>query len=52
MTVNDFLLACYFQVLYDIAQFPEDKKTSISCAIDLRRHLEGVAKESVTNHTA
>lgn len=52
VTVNDFLLTCYFQALYDIAQFPESKKTSISCAIDLRRHLEGAAKESVTNHTA
>ncbi len=51
-TVNDLLLACYFQSLYEVAGYDPERKLSISCAIDLRRHLTGKAKESFTNHTA
>jgi len=51
-TVNDLILAAYFQSLYEISGFDSGRDLSISCAIDLRRHLSGQAKESITNHTA
>lgn len=51
-TINDLLLTAYFESLYEMAGYEEDRGLSISCAIDLRRHLEGPAKESITNHTA
>ncbi|MBQ8036516.1 MAG: hypothetical protein IJ268_05925 [Proteobacteria bacterium] len=51
-TMNDLLLAAYFHSLYEIAGFADDRKISISCAIDLRRHLKGEALKSITNHTS
>ena len=51
-TINDLILTAYFESLYDLAGYARDRGLSISCAIDLRRHLSGPAKESITNHTA
>lgn len=51
-TVNDLILTAYFESLYEIAGYDAGRGLSISCAIDLRRHLSGPAKESITNHTA
>lgn len=51
-TINDMLLAAYFYTLYEIAEFADDRKVSISCAIDLRRYLKGEALKSLTNHTS
>jgi len=50
-SVNDILLAVYFHSLYEMAEFKDSQKTSIFCAIDLRRHLAEKSRESVTNHT-
>ena len=46
------LLTAYFYSLYEIADFKESESVSISCAIDLRRHLKDVSDEGLTNHTA
>lgn len=51
-TVNDMLLAAYFYSLYELAGYPESDSVTISCAIDLRRHIKDVSKEGLTNHTA
>jgi len=49
-TVNDVLLTSYIYSLYEVAGFKDDQQTTISCAIDLRRHLGSNPKPSVTNH--
>ncbi len=53
-TINDMLVACYFYSLYELADYPITDKVMISCAIDLRRHMEkdSVATKGFTNHTA
>lgn len=51
-TVNDMLLTAYFYSLYEIASYNPYDSVSISCAIDLRRHLKDVSDEGLTNHTA
>lgn len=51
-TINDMLLAAYFYSLYELAGYPESDSVTISCAIDLRRHIKDVSKEGLTNHTA
>lgn len=51
-TVNDMLLAAYFYSLYELAEYPESDSVTISCAIDLRRHIKDVSNEGLTNHTA
>lgn len=50
-TVNDIILAAYFFVFYAMGNIEEWERCSISCAIDLRRHMQG---ESIglANHTA
>ena len=51
-TINDMLMAAYFYSLYELAGFGRDESVSISCAIDLRRHLKSNDDLGYTNHTA
>lgn len=51
-TINDMILTAYFFALYELAGFNEEEECSISCAIDLRRHLKDDHTQGVTNHTA
>lgn len=51
-TVNDVLVAAYFHCLYDLASFGDDESVTISCAIDLRRHIKDNSESGLTNQTA
>lgn len=51
-TVNDMLLTAYFYSLYELAGYDPSDSVTISCAIDLRRHIKDVSDEGLTNHTA
>ena len=51
-TINDMLLTAYFYALYELAGFDNRESVSISCAVDLRRHIKNNAGQGVTNHTA
>lgn len=51
-TVNDLLIAIYMHSLYEIANFSENESLSVSCAVDLRRHIKDTSKDGLTNHTA
>lgn len=51
-TINDMLVAAYFDSLYELAKFNSAESVSISCAIDLRRHIKHNSDQGITNHTA
>lgn len=51
-TINDMLVAAYFYSLYELADYDPQDSVTISCAIDLRRHISDVSNKGVTNHTA
>lgn len=51
-TINDMLLTAYFYSLYELAGFDKNENISISCAVDLRRHIKDASDQGVTNHTA
>lgn len=51
-TINDMILTAYFYSLYELACYPETDSVTISCAIDLRRHIKDNSDEGLTNHTA
>ncbi|MCR4683127.1 MAG: hypothetical protein K5647_07295 [Clostridiales bacterium] len=51
-TVNDMLLTAYFEAVYRIAFFDPSDSLSISCAVDLRRHMKDDSGHGVTNQTA
>ncbi len=51
-TVNDMLIAIYIHSLYEIADYGADESVSVSCAVDLRRHMKDMSKKGLTNHTA
>lgn len=51
-TINDMLLTAYFYALYELAEFNPMDSVSISCAIDLRRHIKNSDENGMTNHTA
>lgn len=51
-TINDMILTAYFYALYDLAGFDKNESVSISCAVDLRRHIKDTSDQGVTNHTA
>ncbi len=51
-TVNDMLVAAYFYSLYELAEYDKKDSVTISCAIDLRRHIKNSDDQGVTNHTA
>ncbi|MDE6723108.1 MAG: hypothetical protein K2J55_02815, partial [Eubacterium sp.] len=51
-TINDMLLTAYFYALYELAGFDSRESVSISCAVDLRRHIKNNQGQGITNHTA
>jgi len=51
-TVNDMLVAAYFYSLYELAGYDIQDSVTISCAIDLRRHLKDTSEFGITNQTA
>lgn len=51
-TINDMLLTAYFYSIYELADFNPYDSVSISCAIDLRRHIKHSDENGITNHTA
>lgn len=51
-TVNDLLVTSYFYSLYELAGYGEDESVTISCAIDLRRHMKNTDETGITNQTA
>ena len=51
-TINEMLLTAYFYSLYELAGFDSRESVSISCAIDLRRHIKQEHDQGITNHTA
>lgn len=51
-TVNDLLVTSYFYSLYELAGYPDDDSVTISCAIDLRRHMKSSEETGITNQTA
>lgn len=51
-TVNDVLVAAYFYSLYELAGYKENESVTISCAIDLRRHMKDAGDTGITNQTA
>lgn len=51
-TINDMLLTAYFYSIYELAGFNPYDSVSISCAIDLRRHIKHSDENGITNHTA
>ena len=51
-TINDMLLCAYFYSLYELANFNAYDSVSVSCAIDLRRHIKYNSGQGITNQTA
>lgn len=51
-TINDMLVTAYFYSLYELAGYDPSERVSISCAIDLRRHIKDTGNMGITNHTA
>ncbi|MGN1349310.1 MAG: condensation domain-containing protein [Acutalibacteraceae bacterium] len=51
-TINDMILTAYFYSLYELAGYHKKESVTISCAIDLRRHIKDNSDEGLTNHTA
>ena len=51
-TLNEMLLCAYFYSLYELGNYSVYDSISISCAIDLRRHISDTQDTGVTNHTA
>ena len=51
-TINDLLLTSYFFSLYELADYKKNESVTISCAIDLRRHIKDNSDQGITNHTA
>ncbi|MCC8016492.1 MAG: hypothetical protein LIO43_03780 [Clostridiales bacterium] len=51
-TINDMLMCAYFCSVYELAGFSENDGVSISCAIDLRRHIKHKSESGITNQTA
>ena len=53
ITVNDAIMAMVFRSLYELCGLKDDDSLTVSCAIDLRKHIvEGGLKGGLTNHTA
>ena len=46
------LVAAYFYSLYELAGYNPYDSVTISCAIDLRRHVKDTSEMGITNHTA
>ncbi len=53
ITVNDAVMAIVVRSLYEICDLDDKDCLTVSCAIDLRKHIvEGGAQGGMTNHTA
>ncbi len=53
ITVNDAIMAMVVRTLYEICGLKDNDSLTVSCAIDLRKHIvEGGANGGLTNHTA
>lgn len=53
ITVNDAVMALAVRTLYELCELGDGSPLTVSCAIDLRRHIvEGGALGGLTNHTA
>lgn len=53
ITVNDAIMAMVFRSLYELCGLKDTDSVTVSCAIDLRKHIvEGGAQGGLTNHTA
>ncbi len=53
ITVNDAVMTVVCRTLYEMCGLDDGDALTVSCAIDLRRHIaEGGAKGGLTNHTA
>lgn len=53
ITVNDAVMVLVIRTLYELCGRDEHSPLTVSCAIDLRRHIvEGGALGGLTNHTA
>lgn len=53
ITVNDAVMVLVIRTLYELCGRDEHSPLTVSCAIDLRRHIvEGGALGGITNHTA
>ena len=50
-TANDVLVAAYIRSAYKLIGCSEDEKMSVSCAVDLRRHMKNPDRIGYTNHT-
>ncbi len=51
-TINDMLVTAYFYSLYELANYNPGDSVTISCAIDLRRHMKDLSDKGITNHTS
>ena len=51
-TLNDVLMAAYFESVYRLAQFDKSDSLTIAGAIDLRRYIRNMEGVGLTNHTA
>ncbi|MDE7373350.1 MAG: hypothetical protein K2N18_04725 [Clostridia bacterium] len=53
ITVNDTVMVLAVRTLYELCELSDDSPLTVSCAIDLRRHIvEGGALGGLANHTA
>ena len=53
ITVNDAVMVLVVRTLYELCDLDDNSPLTVSCAIDLRRHIvEGGALGGLTNHTA
>lgn len=51
-TLNDVLMAAYFESVYRLAKFDKSDSLTIAGAIDLRRYIRNMEGVGLTNHTA
>ncbi len=53
ITINDAIMAITFRALYELCSLKDDDSLTVSCAIDLRKHIvDGGLQGGLTNHTA
>lgn len=50
-TANDVLVAAYIRSAYRLIGCDKNEKISVSCAVDLRRHMKNPDRIGYTNHT-
>lgn len=51
-TANDVITAAFARAFYKITNTPENEKLTVSCAVDLRRHIKDINSIGYTNHAA